>query len=101
MVVMISAQAHYSVQRAICIMGLGADAVVPLPVDRFFRIDINELPKEFHKVMEQGKQVVALVANGCSTATGSYDQLEPLADFCQKNTDSPSFQLPNSSCKMQ
>ena len=85
MVVMISAQAHYSVQRAVSIMGLGADAVVPLPVDRSFRIDINELAQEYRKITEQGRQVVALVDNGCSTATGSYDQLEPLADFCEKN----------------
>ena len=85
MAIMVSAQAHYSVQRAVSIMGLGADAVVFLPVDRSFRIDLNELPKVFQKVTEQGKQVVALVANGCSTATGSYDQLEPLADFCQEN----------------
>lgn len=84
LVVVISEQAHYSVQRAVGVMGFGEDSVVKVPVDSAFRIDISKLTECYLKVRKKGKKVFALVANGCSTATGSYDHLEELADFCQQ-----------------
>ena len=82
--VFISEQAHYSVKRAVGVMGLGEDSVVKVPVDSNFRIDISKLPECYSRAKHDGKRVFALVANGCSTATGSYDHLDTLADFCQQ-----------------
>jgi len=82
--VIISEQAHYSVQRAVGVMGFGEDSVVKVPVDSTFRIDMSKLNEIYLTVKQQRKKVFALVANGCSTATGSYDHLDALADFCQQ-----------------
>jgi L-2,4-diaminobutyrate decarboxylase len=46
------------------------------------RCDLLEEYK--HKAEERGIKVISVVANSCSTATGSYDNLEAIADFCEK-----------------
>jgi len=82
--VMISEQSHYSVERAVRVMGLGGDSIEKIPVDDLFRIDMVKLKERYIQIRKEGKQVLALVANGCSTATGSYDKLDKMADFCQQ-----------------
>ena len=37
------------------------------------------------KAEESGTKVICVVASSCSTATGSYDDLETIADFCEKH----------------
>ena len=83
MKVLISEQSHYSIQRAVSVMGLGENAVVKIPVNTSFKIDIPRMKEEVHRLEREGNHILALVASSCSTATGSYDQLEELAEFCQ------------------
>jgi L-2,4-diaminobutyrate decarboxylase len=81
---MISEQAHYSVGRNVKIMGLGDESIVKIPVDRYFRIR-TDLLEEIKTVAEKkGVHIISVVASSCSTATGSYDDLEGVADFCEK-----------------
>jgi len=66
-------------------MGLGENAAVAVPVDEHYRMDIDSLRKKYTESIDGGKKVIAVVASGCSTATGSYDDLEGIADFCEEN----------------
>ncbi len=75
---------HYSVARAASILGLGARAVIPLEVDARERIAPGGLPRALARARSEGRRVIAVVANGCATATGLYDPLEAVADFCEK-----------------
>jgi L-2,4-diaminobutyrate decarboxylase len=81
---MMSEQAHYSVGRNVKIMGLGDDSIVRIPVDKKFRMRTDLLEELKNKAERKGMRVISVVASSCSTATGSYDNLNAVADFCQK-----------------
>ncbi len=83
--VMVSAESHYSVDRSVRIMGLGDKGIIKLPVDNQHRIKVDLLPNIFNQAKSQGKIVMALVGNACSTSTGIYDHNDEMADFCSKN----------------
>lgn len=83
--VLVSSECHYSVKRAVAIMGLGEEGAISISSDENFCTDIEVLKTEFEKAQKEGKKVFAVVANACSTAVGSYDNLEAIANFCAKN----------------
>ena len=80
----ISEQAHYSVGRNVKIMGLGDESIVKVPVDRHFRMRTDLLEEIKTEAEKKGIRVISVVASSCSTATGSYDDLEAVAAFCEK-----------------
>ncbi len=80
---MVSSEAHYSVERAIKVMGLGSKGVVTVPVDSHFRMRPDKLEACFNKAKEDGVEVIGVVTSSCATATGSYDPIGPVADFCE------------------
>lgn len=82
--VLISEQAHYSCGRAIQLMGLGREGVILVPSDDNYCMDNDILEVKYNEALKEGKKVIAVVGNACSTATGSYDSLEKIADFCEK-----------------
>lgn len=81
---MLSDQSHYSVGRNVKIMGLGEESVIRVPYDSSFRIKTSLLEENRKKAEDKGLRVISVVASACSTATGSYDDLESIADFCEK-----------------
>ncbi len=83
--VMVSSESHYSIERAVKIMGLGEKGVIRIPVDDHFRIQVNRLQDILDDAVEKGISVFAVVGNACSTSTGKYDDLAALGEFCRKN----------------
>jgi L-2,4-diaminobutyrate decarboxylase len=81
--VLVNEQAHYSIERAVKIMGWGAGGVVPVATDASFSVTPAALRQALEQARGQGKTVLGVVANACSTATGSFDRLHEVADFCQ------------------
>ena len=79
----VSSEAHYSVGRAIRVMGMGKKGVVPVPVNRHYQMQADRLEGVFQKAEKEGVKIIGVVANSCSTATGSYDPIERIADFCE------------------
>ncbi|MBN1163739.1 MAG: aminotransferase class V-fold PLP-dependent enzyme [Candidatus Krumholzibacteriota bacterium] len=81
---LVSEQSHYSIQRAMGIMGLGEGTLSLVPVDDAYHIDLARLRRKYREAVSGGSRVFAVVGNACSTATGSYDDLEGLADFAEE-----------------
>jgi L-2,4-diaminobutyrate decarboxylase len=81
---MISEQSHYSVGRNVKIMGLGDESIVRIPVDEHYRMRTDLLEELKNKAEKKGVRIISVVASACSTATGSYDDLNAVADFCEK-----------------
>ena len=79
--VLVSAQCHYSVRRAAAIIGLGEEAAVSVPVDERFHMTPEGYRRAYDEAVRRGRRPIALVANACSTATGSYDDLNAAAAF--------------------
>jgi L-2,4-diaminobutyrate decarboxylase len=79
-----SAQSHYSIQRSLQVMGLGRDSFWPVEVDEHFRMLPSKLADAKKNAEANGRKVIAVVGSACSTATGSFDPLNEIADFCHK-----------------
>jgi len=85
MAVLVSTQCHYSVKRAVGVMGLGEDAVLLVPTDDRYHMDLQAARDILIQAVDDGRHVFAVVGNGCSTATGSYDDLEAIAEFAKEH----------------
>lgn len=77
-----AAHSHYSVERAVGVMGIGAGAVVPVP-ERDFRMDPSALEDVISAARRQGRVPMAIVATAGSTATGLFDDLSTVADVAE------------------
>ena len=82
---MVSSEAHYSVARAVKVMGMGSKGIVTVPVDKHYRMRADLLNEYFIKAKKQNIEIIGVVASSCSTATGSYDPIHEIADFCETN----------------
>lgn len=82
--VMVSSEAHYSVDRALRIMGFGSSGIIKIPVNEKYAIRTELLEDYYDKANKDGIKIIAVVGCAPSTSTGIYDDLEKLAEFCQK-----------------
>ena len=80
---LVSEEAHYCVDRAVRIMGWGETGIIKIPVDDHYRMRHECLPEYLAQAKEEGLEVIAVVGSACSTSTGSFDDLNALADFCE------------------
>lgn len=85
LVVMGPATAHYSIARALSIMGMGKNAFISVDVDSNEVIKEDQLEIMYQKVKKQGLRVMAVIGNACATSTGLFDPLDKIANFCEKN----------------
>lgn len=84
LVVVAPKNAHYSLARATATMGMGTDALVAAPSGPLGRLLPDALPALTRALTEEGKRVMAVCANACATATGLYDPLEEVGEFCRE-----------------
>lgn len=82
LVVIAPADAHYSVARALGILGLGQKALIKAPCDRQQRLQPQKLATLIEATRASGKRIVAVVANACCTAAGLYDPLDEIGAIC-------------------
>jgi L-2,4-diaminobutyrate decarboxylase len=82
--IMVSEEAHYCIDRAAKIMGLGEKGIVKIPVDKNYALNTKLLEDVYNKTIYEGYEVIALVGSAPSTATGIYDDLDILGDFALK-----------------
>ena len=81
--VLVSDQAHYCVDRAVRIMGWGADGVGLVPTDESHRMTVKGMERALAALQEKGRRVVAIVGSACTTSAGAFDDLVSTADFAE------------------
>ena len=77
--------AHYSISRALSILGLGSNSFLPVKVDQNEVLIISDLEDVFNKAIKKNLRVMCVVANACATSTGLYDPIVEMGDFCEKH----------------
>ena len=82
---LVSEEAHYCVDRAVRIMGWGEAGIIKVPSDKQYRMRTDLLEGCLQQARAEGKTVIAVVGSACSTSTGSFDNLEAIADFSEKH----------------
>lgn len=83
--VLVSAQAHYCVDRAVRIMGWGDGGVGLVDTDARHKITEEGLEAARLELERQGRRIVAVVGSACTTSSGAYDDLGLLADFAEQH----------------
>lgn len=77
--VITSTDAHYSVARAIRVMGWGDAGIITVAVDAQHRLRAQAIEAALDS------RVIGIVAAAGSTATGAYDPLQEIADLAHKH----------------
>ena len=79
-----SAATHYSVPKALDMLGLGSDAFRVVPVTERFEIDLESLEKTIAQDRKRGLKPIGVVGNAGTVGTGAIDPLDALAAFARK-----------------
>jgi len=77
------AATHYSLARAVSIAGLGQNALCYAPVNELDVLQPEKLEETYRQAVDAGKTVFMVSANACTTATGLYDPIDEVAEFCE------------------
>lgn len=80
--VMVSSEAHYSIARAVRILGWGDGGAIPVAVDARHRLRPEAIEKALRGAGE--RRVIGIVAAAGSTAVGAFDPLDELADLAEQ-----------------
>lgn len=83
--VMVSSEAHYSVERAARIMGIQSDHIIKVPVGPDCAVDAEALEEAYQKAAEEGKMVFCVVGCAGTTSVGAFDDLDAIADFAERH----------------
>ncbi len=82
--VMVSEEAHYCIDRAVRVMGWGDKGIIKIPTNARHQMDTSLLQAYYDQAQEKGIKVIMIIGCCCSTATGSYDDLQAIGAFAQK-----------------
>jgi Glutamate decarboxylase and related PLP-dependent proteins len=74
----VNADAHYSMDRAANILGLGTDRLRAIPVDDHGRMRMSVLEEHLADVVSTGGRPFFVAATAGTTVRGAYDSLAPL-----------------------
>ncbi|MFF7048252.1 lysine decarboxylase DesA [Streptomyces griseorubiginosus] len=75
---------HFSVKKSAKLLGLGADAVVSVPVGADKRMQTVALARELERCEREGLVPMAVVATAGTTDFGSIDPLPEIAELCEQ-----------------
>ncbi|MGO8950192.1 MAG: pyridoxal phosphate-dependent decarboxylase family protein [Ktedonobacterales bacterium] len=76
-------QTHHVVIRAISTLGFGRQAVVMIPTDAGYRMDVAALQDQLRRDRTDGFLPLAVLATAGTTNTGAIDPLPEITELCQ------------------
>lgn len=85
-VILAAESAHFSVQRAAVLLGLGRAGVELVSSDAGHRMDAKALARKLDEIAgDAGRQTCCVVATAGTTAMGVIDPLAEIAELCRKH----------------
>jgi putative pyridoxal-dependent aspartate 1-decarboxylase len=83
-VVVVSTRGHYSITKAVNLLGLGESNVIHIPVDNNYHMDTKKLRRKIKSLQEEAHdraKVIAVIGIAGTTETGNIDDLEAIAEI--------------------
>lgn len=81
--VLVSRRGHYSLGKAVDVLGIGRNNLIAVETDENNRIDMKRLRHQCDKLKAENIRPLCLVGIAGTTETGNIDPLEELADLAQ------------------
>ncbi|MCP4727973.1 MAG: aspartate aminotransferase family protein, partial [bacterium] len=82
LVVVTSREAHFSIDHAVRMLGLGEQSIITVDVDENRRIDVGEMKNTLESV-KKTHDVFCVVITAGTTCTGSVDPILPIEEICK------------------
>ena len=82
--ILVSRRGHYSLGKAIDLLGIGRENLIAVDTDDNNRVDMRLLRGHCQRVQSEGKKILSLVGIAGTTETGSVDPLEEMADLAEE-----------------
>jgi glutamate/tyrosine decarboxylase-like PLP-dependent enzyme len=79
-----SDQTHFSVDRALRVIGFLPQQIRRLPADGQFRLALTDLARRVEQDRTAGLRPFCVIANAGTTSTGAVDPLRGLAEYCHQ-----------------
>ena len=83
-VVLVSERGHYSLSKAIDLLGIGRCNLIAIETDVHHRIRLDLLREKIQQLKAERKAILAIVGVAGSSETGSVDPLDALADIAER-----------------
>lgn len=80
-----SEQTHSSIDKAVILLGLGQKSLVKIPTNERFEMDAEKLREAISDDKTAGHLPFCVVASVGTTSTTSVDDIEKIADICERN----------------
>lgn len=77
-----SLEVHYSITRAVELLGIGSQNLRALPIDEHRRLRPEALAAAIDEDLARGVTPIAVVASAGTTLTGAIDPIDALAEVC-------------------
>ena len=71
--VLVPESRHYSLDKAVDLLGLGQDDLVPIDVDAEYRMDVDHLERAIDGLVREGTPILAVVPTAGTTEEGAVD----------------------------
>jgi len=80
----VNEQAHYSIETAANVLGLGTSNVIKIKADSNGALIADELEKAIPASIGRGEQPFFVVATCATTVLGAFDPIDEMAEICEK-----------------
>ncbi|NNJ27506.1 pyridoxal phosphate-dependent decarboxylase family protein [Alienimonas chondri] len=78
-------ESHYCIARSAGLLGLGTRNVIKAELNDRRQIDPSALDETLTRLRAEGVPIVAVAAGACATPIGAFDDLNAVADVCEKH----------------
>lgn len=85
LVVLVSERGHYSLGKAVDLLGIGRQDIITIPTDGDNKVRIDLLKAKIEELQSQNAGILALVGVAGTTETGNIDPLNDMADLAIKH----------------
>ncbi|VTP62892.1 L-2,4-diaminobutyrate decarboxylase [Serratia rubidaea] len=80
-----SANAHFSVQKNMALLGFGYQCVTQVKTDEYARMDLNDLAEKVAQAHANGEQIMAIVATAGTTDAGRSTRWRDIAQIAAQH----------------